>query len=271
MLFFFHRRHFPRNCFCFYEIERICGCADPPGGAGLIRAVVENSTIPVIETGTGNCHIYVDETADLTMAAEIILNAKTQRVGVCNACESLLVHKKVAEKLLPALAKRLTEKQVELRGDEEVQRLVKEAVPASEEDWGKEYLHYILSHQNRFLCRGGDCSYQSLQYRLIRKQSSRKHTHARISGWVVAACFSCAMLPPASPMGLIRVRCGNWHQHTKTSCPGTYGTAGSYDYQIHYLWKWSDPFLKFNKATNILGGCRVQDYSEILIYISEYV
>ena len=79
------------------------------------------------------------------MAAEIILNAKTQRVGVCNACESLLVHKKVAEKLLPALAKRLTEKQVELRGDEEVQRLVKEAVPASEEDWGKEYLDFILS------------------------------------------------------------------------------------------------------------------------------
>lgn len=129
----------------FMKLNAYVDVLIPRGGAGLIRAVVENSTIPVIETGTGNCHIYVDETADLTMAAEIILNAKTQRVGVCNACESLLVHKKAAEKLLPALAKRLTEKQVELRGDEEVQRLVKEAVPASEEDWGKEYLDYILS------------------------------------------------------------------------------------------------------------------------------
>lgn len=129
----------------FMKLNAYVDVLIPRGGAGLIRAVVENSTIPVIETGTGNCHIYVDETANLTMAAEIILNAKTQRVGVCNACESLLVHKKVAEKLLPALAKRLTEKQVELRGDEEVQRLVKEAVPASEEDWGKEYLDYILS------------------------------------------------------------------------------------------------------------------------------
>lgn len=129
----------------FMKLNAYVDVLIPRGGAGLIRAVVENSTIPVIETGTGNCHIYVDETADLTMAAEIILNAKIQRVGVCNACESLLVHKKVAEKLLPALAKRLTEKQVELRGDEEVQRLVKEAVPASEEDWGKEYLDFILS------------------------------------------------------------------------------------------------------------------------------
>lgn len=129
----------------FMKLNAYVDVLIPRGGAGLIRAVVENSTIPVIETGTGNCHIYVDETADLTMAAEIILNAKTQRVGVCNACESLLVHKKAAEKLLPALAKRLAEKQVELRGDEEVQRLVKEAVPASEEDWGKEYLDYILS------------------------------------------------------------------------------------------------------------------------------
>lgn len=129
----------------FMKLNAYVDVLIPRGGAGLIRAVVENSTIPVIETGTGNCHIYVDETADLTMAAEIILNAKTQRVGVCNACESLLVHKKVAEKLLPALAKRLAEKQVELRGDEEVQRLVEDAVPASEEDWGKEYLDYILS------------------------------------------------------------------------------------------------------------------------------
>lgn len=82
----------------------------PRGGKGLIRAVVEQSTIPVIETGTGNCHTYVDETADLKMAADIIMNAKTQRVGVCNACESVLVHEKVKDALLPVLAERLAQK-----------------------------------------------------------------------------------------------------------------------------------------------------------------
>lgn len=117
----------------------------PRGGAGLIRAVVENSNIPVIETGTGNCHIYVDESAKLDMAIDIIMNAKTQRVGVCNACESLLIHKNVKDNLLPVLAKKLQSKNVEIRGDEEVQSLVEGVIPATEEDWGKEYLDYIIS------------------------------------------------------------------------------------------------------------------------------
>ena len=115
------------------------------GGRGLIKAVVENSTIPVIETGTGNCHIYVDETADLQMAADIIMNAKTQRVGVCNACESVLVHEKVKDEFLPVLARRLQEKQVEIRADEAACELIPGAVHATEEDWGREYLDYILS------------------------------------------------------------------------------------------------------------------------------
>ena len=117
----------------------------PRGGRGLIKAVVENSTIPVIETGTGNCHIYVDETADLQMAADIIMNAKTQRVGVCNACESVLVHEKVKDEFLPVLARRLQEKQVEIRADEAACELIPGAVHATEEDWGREYLDYILS------------------------------------------------------------------------------------------------------------------------------
>ncbi|MGN0372278.1 MAG: glutamate-5-semialdehyde dehydrogenase [Enterocloster sp.] len=117
----------------------------PRGGAGLIKTVVENSTVPVIETGTGNCHIFVDETADLNMALDIIFNAKTQRIGVCNACESLLVHRAVADRFLPLLKKRLDEKQVEIRGDEASRVIVPEIVPATEEDWGKEYLDYILS------------------------------------------------------------------------------------------------------------------------------
>ena len=117
----------------------------PRGGAGLISTVVQNSTVPVIETGTGNCHIYVDETADPEMAADIIMNAKTQRVGVCNACESLLVHDSMKEVLLPVLAERLREKHVEMRADQEALSLMPGAVPASQEDWGTEYLDYILS------------------------------------------------------------------------------------------------------------------------------
>ncbi|MEY8337313.1 glutamate-5-semialdehyde dehydrogenase [Lachnospiraceae bacterium 62-35] len=117
----------------------------PRGGAGLIRTVVENSTVPVIETGTGNCHIYVDETANIDMALNIVFNAKTQRIGVCNACESLVVHRKAAELFLPALQARLIEKNVEIRADKEACRIVPDFKEAEEEDWSREYLDYILS------------------------------------------------------------------------------------------------------------------------------
>lgn len=132
----------------FMQMNSYVDVLIPRGGAGLIRTVVEHATIPVIETGTGNCHIYVDESADIAMACEIILNAKTQRVGVCNACESLVMHENVLETLLPVLEARLMEKQVEIRGDEKAQkasRMESGIVPASEEDWGKEYLGRILS------------------------------------------------------------------------------------------------------------------------------
>ena len=129
----------------FMKMNQYVDVLIPRGGAGLIRAVVENSTIPVIETGTGNCHIFVDESADIEMAIQIILNAKTQRVGVCNACESLVVHDGIREKLLPELSRRLREKQVEMRADSLALPLVEGGIPASEEDWGREYLDYILS------------------------------------------------------------------------------------------------------------------------------
>lgn len=116
----------------------------PRGGAGLIRSVVENSTIPVIETGTGNCHIYIDKEADLQKALPIVINAKTQRVGVCNACESLLIHEDKKEAFLPELAKALTEHHVEIRGDEAVQQVI-DCVPATEADYGTEYLDSIIS------------------------------------------------------------------------------------------------------------------------------
>lgn len=129
----------------FMKMHRYVNLLIPRGGAGLIRSVVENSTIPVIETGTGNCHIYVDEEVDFDMAISIIMNAKTQRIGVCNACESLVIHEKIKDSLLPKLAEKLREKQVEIRGDEKVCEILPESVPATEEDYGTEYLDYILS------------------------------------------------------------------------------------------------------------------------------
>lgn len=129
----------------FMKLNRYVDVLIPRGGAGLIRSVVENSTIPVIETGTGNCHIYVDEYADIDKAVPIIINAKTQRIGVCNACESLVIHEAVRGKLLPVLARALRERNVELRGDKKVAEYIPDVIPATEEDYGKEYLDYILS------------------------------------------------------------------------------------------------------------------------------
>lgn len=129
----------------FMKMNQYVDVLIPRGGRGLIKAVVNQSTIPVIETGTGNCHIYVDETADLQMAADIVINAKTQRVGVCNACESLLVNRRVKDEFLPVLAEHLKEKHVEVRADKDAGELMPGAVPATEEDWGTEYLDYILS------------------------------------------------------------------------------------------------------------------------------
>ena len=117
----------------------------PRGGAGLIANVVQNSTVPVIETGTGNCHIYVDASADPAMAADIVENAKTQRMGVCNACESLVVHSAAAPDVLPRIVSKLKAHDVEIRGDERARAVSPEIIPASEEDWGTEYLDAVIS------------------------------------------------------------------------------------------------------------------------------
>lgn len=155
----------------FMKMNEYVDVLIPRGGAGLIRAVVNQATIPVIETGTGNCHIFVDETADFDMALDIIMNAKTQRIGVCNACESLVIHENIADAFLPKLFERLQEKDVEVRGDERtcavaerleqepplaksydpqkreemLRKLEEQVLPATEEDWAKEYLDYKLS------------------------------------------------------------------------------------------------------------------------------
>lgn len=129
----------------FMKLNQYVDVLIPRGGAGLIRAVVNQSTIPVIETGTGNCHIYIDRDADIEKAIPIILNAKTQRTGVCNACESLVVHKDIRKALLPELAKALREKKVEIRGDEGVREFIPDCIEATEEDFSTEYLDLILS------------------------------------------------------------------------------------------------------------------------------
>ena len=130
------------------ELMRLNGYVDlliPRGGAGLIRSVVENATVPVIETGVGNCHIYIDKDADINMAADIVANAKASRVSVCNACESLLIHKDIAEMALIPVGDRLSEKNVEIRGDEAVCEILPYAVPATDDDWATEYLDYKIS------------------------------------------------------------------------------------------------------------------------------
>lgn len=155
----------------FMKMNEYVDVLIPRGGAGLIRAVVNQATIPVIETGTGNCHIFVDETANFDMALDIIMNAKTQRIGVCNACESLVIHENIADAFLPRLFERLQEKDVEVHGDERtcavaerleqepplaksydpqkreemLRKLEDQVLPATEEDWAKEYLDYKLS------------------------------------------------------------------------------------------------------------------------------
>lgn len=147
----------PADCVCLVEdtdretanqMMRLNGYIDlliPRGGRGLIQSVVANSTVPVIETGAGTCHTYVAKSADLAMAEEIINNAKTSRPSVCNACECMLIQRDIAPAFLPRIAARLTEKQVEIRGDKEVCAILPQAVPATEEDWGKEYNDYIIA------------------------------------------------------------------------------------------------------------------------------
>lgn len=150
----------------------------PRGGAGLIKACVENASVPVIETGVGNCHIYVDESASIPMAIDIIDNAKTSRPGVCNACETVLVHREIAEDILPKLKKRFDEHKVEIRGCEITKMILGDCVvPATEDDWATEYLDYILA------VRVVDNIYDAIEH--IRKYSTG-HSEAIITDSVPA-------------------------------------------------------------------------------------
>ena len=127
------------------HLDEYLDCLIPRGGKGLIRAVVENSTVPVIETGSGNCHIFVDESADIQMAADIIFNAKTQRIGVCNACESLVIHSGIIKDALPVIKEKLDTKNVIIYGDDRARETCPDIQSATEEDFYTEYLDYKIS------------------------------------------------------------------------------------------------------------------------------
>ena len=209
----------------FMKLNAYLDVLIPRGGAGLIQSVVNNSTIPVIETGTGNCHIYVDKDADLEMALEIIINAKTQRIGVCNACESLVVHEAVAKEVYPLLQKAMEKKQVELRGDETFCALFPQCRAADEEDYAEEYLDYILSvktvksleeaisHINRYHTMHSDCivtkSAERAEYFLNRVDSacvywnaSTRFTDGFEFGFGAEIGISTQKLHARGPMGL---------------------------------------------------------------------
>ena len=149
---------FPRNCVSLVEdtsrqsatelmqLSEYLDVLIPRGGAGLIKSVVNNAKVPVIETGVGNCHVYVDESADLEMAKSIVFNAKTSRPSVCNAIETVLVHKEIAEKALPVIKAELDKKNVEIRGCEKTKAILGDCVvPATEEDYAIEFLDYIIA------------------------------------------------------------------------------------------------------------------------------
>lgn len=209
----------------FMKMNRYVDVLIPRGGAGLIRAVVENSTIPVIETGTGNCHIYIDEDADMEKAVPIIINAKTQRIGVCNSCESLVVHEKIADKILPALGKALADKHVEMRGDEKAKALIPGCLTATEEDYGTEYLDYIISvktaasleeaiaHINRYTTRHSDAIItenkehariflQSIDSACVYVNASTRFTDGFEFGFGAEIGISTQKLHARGPMGL---------------------------------------------------------------------
>jgi glutamate-5-semialdehyde dehydrogenase len=197
----------------------------PRGGAGLIQAVVQNSTVPVIETGVGNCHVYIDKDADLEMAVSIVHNSKTHRPGVCNAAESLLIHEKVADRVLPAIGEALTKAKVEIRGDAITCRLIPSAKPATEEDWETEYLDLIISsrvvdsvesaveHINQYGSMHSECivteNYSHAQYFLERVDAAAVYVNASTRftdgfefGFGAEIGISTQKLHARGPMGL---------------------------------------------------------------------
>ncbi len=210
------------------RMNRFIDVLIPRGGANLIRTVLENSTIPVIETGTGNCHIYVDKKANIDKAITIIINAKTQRMGVCNAAESLVVHRDIAAKFLPKLAEALGEYGVEMRADEAAREIVPAFSEATEEDFGTEYLDRIISiktvdsieeaiaHINRFHtkhsdaiitqdCKAADLFLRAIDSACVYVNASTRFTDGFEFGFGAEIGISTQKLHARGPMGLVEL------------------------------------------------------------------
>ena len=208
----------------------------PRGGANLIKTVLTTATVPVIETGTGNCHIYVDKDAQLTMATEIIVNAKCQRPSVCNAAETLLIHQEVAESFLPTIEKALKEFHVELRADERALAIFEESIPATEQDWETEFLDFILAvkvvdsldeaiqHINRYNTKHSE-SIISDNY-FATQQFYNKWMQPLFMRMLQLVSRTVLNLDLAPKSALVR----------KITCPWTYGLSRAYFDKICYLW-----------------------------------
>lgn len=218
----------------------------PRGGAGLIQAVVQNATVPVIETGTGNCHIYVDETADLAMAVQITDNGKTQRPSVCNALETCLVHEAVAEQFLPMLQQKLEEHQVEIRGCERTRQILGDSViPATEEDYATEFLDYIISirvvssvdeaiqHISKYSTGHSEC--------IITESYRNAGKIPKGSGFCMCIC---QLLDKIYRWWRIWFGCRNWNLDAETACERTNGTAGNDNNEVSDLWRWTDSIME---------------------------
>ena len=197
----------------------------PRGGAGLIQSVVKNATVPVIETGTGNCHIYVDETADFEMAKDIVINAKTSRPGVCNAAEKLIVNENIAKDFLPIVINALREKNVLVKGDEKVEDIINDIEKVNDDEWGLEYLDYIIAiklvknvdeainHINKYGTGHSECivteSYKNSQKFLQRVDAAAVYVNASTRftdggefGFGAEIGISTQKLHARGPMGL---------------------------------------------------------------------
>ena len=200
-------------------------CLIPRGGAGLIRSVVEHATVPVIETGVGNCHAYVEKTADIQMASAVVFNAKTSRPSVCNALETLLVDREIAAEALPAIAARLAERNVEIRGCEQTRAILPAAIPATEEDYSVEFLDFILAvkvvsgmdealshirrysthHSETILTRDLDCArrfVREVDSAAVYVNASTRFTDGGVFGLGAEIGISTQKLHARGPMGL---------------------------------------------------------------------
>ena len=214
----------------------------PRGGADLIKTVVEKSRIPVIETGTGNCHVYVEEDADLEKATPIVINAKCQRPGTCNAAEKLLVHRKIAERYLPVVIAELRKQGVEVRGDEETRKIVPDVKAATEQDWYTEYLDLIMGVKVVKDLDRSDSAHQQVRHQTLRQHphSGLRQSHAihKRSGFSRGLLERFHTVHRRQP---VRLRRRNRHKHTKVSCERTHERATPNNDKVRYLGRRTNP------------------------------